>query len=71
MSQLLQVTEELTEVHPIHTKYPLLPGDVLTRDEDGTYTKQTGLGIVGFTLTPEQAATLQPVEGRIVLGGGF
>ena len=68
MSDLLMVKTEMVGVHPIHTEYPLLPGDVLTLAEDGTYTKHTGLGICGFELTPEQAATLEPTTGRIVIG---
>jgi hypothetical protein len=66
---LLMVTEEMVGVHPIHMEYPLLPGDVLTLDPDGTYHKHTGLGIVGFTLSPEQVATLKPTEGTVVIGG--
>jgi hypothetical protein len=65
------VTERMVGVHPIHTEYPLLPGDVLTRTPDGTYCKHTGLGIQGFTLSPEQAAKLKPTEGTIVLGGSL
>jgi hypothetical protein len=63
MSDLLQVTISMVGVHPAeHLRdYPLLPGDVLTLAEDGTYTKHTGLCVVGFTLSDEQAATLQPV----------
>ena len=71
MSGLLKVTTEIRGAHPKHTDYPLLPGDVLTRSADGTYTKQTGLCVFGFRLTDEQAATLKPVEGRIVLEGGW
>jgi hypothetical protein len=66
---LLKVTEEMVGVHPIHPEYPLLPGDVLTLDPDGTYTKHTGLCVLGFTLSPEQVATLKPIEGTIAIGG--
>lgn len=69
--QMLKVTQEMVGVHPLHTDYPLLPGDVLVRRPDGTFGKLTGLGIEGFTLTPEQAATLEPTEGTIVIGGGL
>lgn len=70
-SRLLQVTQEMIGVHPMHPDYPLLPGDVLMRRPDGTYGKLTGLGIEGFTLTDEQQATLEPTEGEIVFGGGL
>jgi hypothetical protein len=63
------VTEKLEGCHSIHTEYPLLPGDVLTRDEDGTYRKHTGVGIWGFELTPDQESTLKPVAGQIVMCG--
>jgi hypothetical protein len=69
--ELLQVKERLVGVHAIHVDYPLLPGDVLTRSEDGTFVKHTGLCIAGFTLSAEQAARLVPVEGEIVLEGSL
>jgi hypothetical protein len=54
------VTEQLDGCHPLHAGYPLLPGDLLKRDTDGTYAKiGPGLGIFGFVLTAEQQATLQ------------
>lgn len=71
MSDLLKVTERMVGVHPIHTEYPLLPGDVRTLDPDGTYRKHTGVGIWGFTLSPEQASTLTPIEGTIVMDGNL
>jgi hypothetical protein len=71
MNDLLLVTEKMVGVHPIHTDYPLLPGDVLTRDSDGTYVKHTGIGIFGFELTPEQEATLTPTHGQIVMDGNL
>jgi len=65
---LLRVTEQIDGAHPLHTNYPLLPGDALTRNPDGTYTKQApGIGVFGFVLTPEQQLTLEPTEGRIVI----
>lgn len=67
MSQLLKVTTTIDGAHPKHTDYPLLPGDVLTKDDDGTYIKHTGICVCGFHLTPAQEATLEPTEGRIVL----
>jgi hypothetical protein len=66
-SMMWLVTEELEGHHPIHKDYPLLPGDVLVPREDGTYGKLTGLGIEGFRLTAEQAKTLVPTDGTIVM----
>jgi hypothetical protein len=67
-NQLLRVAATIEGAHPQHTDYPLLEGDVLTREPDGTYIKHApGLGVAGFELTADQAASLQPVEGRIEL----
>lgn len=74
MTALLKVAETIRGAHPAkHLRdYPLLPGDVLTKDADGTYTKQApGLGVVGFVLTPEQAAALEEVDGTIVIGSAW
>jgi hypothetical protein len=68
---LLGVTERMVGVHSIHTDYPLLPGDVMRLDSDGTYTKLTGIAIFGFELSADQAATLTPVEGTIVMDGNL
>lgn len=67
MNGWFKVTQEINGAHPLHTDYPLLPGDVLTKvtSQDaepellGTWTKHTGICIVGFQLTPEQEATLE------------
>jgi hypothetical protein len=70
-TKLLKVTQRMMGCHPntFHVDYPLLPGDVLVLRDDGTYGKvAVGLGIEGFVLTPEQIATLEPTEGRIVIG---
>ena len=57
-----RVTEKMVGVHPEQPDYPLLPGDVLTQDKGGTWTKHgPGLGIVGFTLSVEQQETLLPL----------
>ena len=41
----------LMNVHPIHSGYPLFPGDGLIKDVDGTYTKVfEGIQISGFVI---------------------
>jgi hypothetical protein len=56
------VTEEINGARR-HDDYALLPGDLLVREEDGSYWKECpGLSIGGFHLTPEQVATLRAVE---------
>lgn len=64
---LLRVPYQINGAHPLHPNYPLLPGDVLTRDPDGTYTKHTGIGMFGFVLSPEDVTALEPVGGQIVM----
>lgn len=55
----LRVTEQIDGAHPLHTTYPLLPGDLLVKRGDGTFYKfGPGLGIEGFVLTTEQEAAL-------------
>lgn len=69
---MLEVTREMVGTNPIHPDYPLLPGDVLVREDDGTYMKVApGLGIGGFILDPTQVATLKPTTGHIVIGGSL
>lgn len=59
----LLVTEKIDGAHPKQEDYPLLPGDLLLKQSDGSFNKYfPGLAIVGFELTPEQEATLKPVE---------
>lgn len=68
----LKVTVEIDGAHPKHTKYPLLPGDMLIKREDGRFGKfGPGLGIEGFVLTAEQEATLVPVEDQAFGIGGM
>jgi hypothetical protein len=58
-----RVTEKIEGAHPKLQKYPLLPDDLLVKDADGTWAKEApGLCVVGFILTPEQEATLEPVR---------
>lgn len=58
-----EVTEQLDGCHDIHTDYPLLPGDILVEDEDGSFAKTApGLGIFGFILSSEQKSTLKELE---------
>lgn len=43
--------------------YPLLDGDLLTKELDGTWLKESpGLAVGGFRLTPLQERSLKPVE---------
>jgi hypothetical protein len=68
----LRVTVQIDGAHPMHTTYPLLPGDVLNKRLDGTFGKfGPGLGIEGFCLTPEQEASLEPVEDQPFGIGGL
>lgn len=68
----LVVTEEFQHCHPMHTHYPLLPGDLLVPQEDGTFYKHgPGLGIVGFILSQEQQASLQPCKDTVFGIGGM
>lgn len=63
MNDGFRVTETIDGAHPLHPKYPLLPGDLLVRDAGGTWAKEApGLAVIGFELTPEQEAALQPVQ---------
>ena len=58
---IFEVTETLNGTHPKHTDYPLLPGDVLVAQPDGSFYKTApGLGIMGFRLSSKQFATLVP-----------
>lgn len=58
-----KVTEQIDGAHPKVPKYPLLVDDLLVKEGDGTWTKECpGLAAGGFVLTPEQEATLRPVE---------
>lgn len=57
------VTERIDNAHPRHATFPLLQGDLLLRDEDGSYTKACpGIMVTGFRLTSQQEATLRHVE---------
>lgn len=66
-----KVTEEIKGAHPINTSYPLLPGDFLVEQEDGTFYKVApGIGMVGFVLTEEQKSRLGRYEDEHVGIGG-
>jgi hypothetical protein len=68
----LKVTETIHHASEKNPDYPLLEGDILIKQEDGTYFKfGPGLGIGGFVLTPEQEATLEPVENQPFAMGGL
>lgn len=57
-----EVVETIDNAHPRHVDYPLLPGDLITRDDDGTFGKEApGMCVLGFRLTDEQIARLKPV----------
>lgn len=52
IGQQMTPRRELKGVHPLHPEYPLLPGDVLNRRDNGTWGKfGPGLGIEGFVLS--------------------
>lgn len=59
-----RVTRELEGRHPLHERYPLLPGDLIIQDgRKGTWTKVApGLGITGFVLTPDDLGVLEPAD---------
>ena len=58
-----RVTETIWGAHPKLDAYPLLPGDLLVQDDDGTWGKEApGLAVFGFVLNEEQVETLRPVE---------
>jgi hypothetical protein len=59
-----RVTQELNGKHPIHTDYPLLPGDLLVMGRSvHEWTKVApGLGVFGFKLTAEDIQTLEPAD---------
>lgn len=57
------VTETIENALPKQGDYPLLNGDLLVLEDDGTYTKECpGLAIGGAVLTDEQKATLREVS---------
>lgn len=59
--RMYEVTEPIEDAHPLHSKYPLLPGDLLTRDENDTWMKECpGIAVYGFVLTDEQVSKLRP-----------
>lgn len=67
-----KVTETIEGAHPRHTKYPLLPGDLLIEQRDGTFVKWApGLAVGGFTLTDEQRDSLGIYEEQPVGIGGM
>lgn len=57
-----RVTTTIEGAHPTIKDYPLLPGDLLTREPGGTWMKEApGLAVGGFELSKEQEAALEPV----------
>jgi hypothetical protein len=58
-----QVTTTIEHAHPKLDAYPLLPGDLIVREPDGTWMKEApGLAVGGFVLSEAQEAALEPVE---------
>lgn len=67
----LKVTERIDGAHPTLTDYPLLPGDLIIGQPDGTFYKfGPGLGVTGFELTPEQILTCESYEDTDFAIGG-
>lgn len=64
-----RVVKTLERKSTQHPDYPLLPGDIVTRESDGRWMKHApGLGIGGFLLTEEDVATLEEApEARWVI----
>lgn len=59
------VTVAIHGAHPRLPDYPLLPDDLLVREEPGTWMKESpGLAVSGFVLTREQEQSLKPVDFR-------
>lgn len=58
-----RVTETIEGSHPRLENYPLLSGDLLVQEPDGFWTKTCpGICVLGFVLTSEQEAALEPVQ---------
>jgi hypothetical protein len=58
-----RVTEVLYGTNDRHPDYPLLPGDLLSKSEDGSLFKVApGLGIGGFRLDDREWSTLESVD---------
>jgi len=60
-----EVAEQIDNAHPLHTNYPLLPGDLLVRVKGRTRTfakEAPGIAVIGFVLTREQVSSLRPVR---------
>lgn len=57
------VTQTIEEAHPLHPTYPLLQGDLLVRDSDGTFAKVCpGLHVSGFVLKQLDLFNIHPVK---------
>lgn len=62
MSNGYIVEETIEGAHFSIKNYPLIRGDLIMEEPDGTYFKEfPGIGIGGFTLTEEQKSRLRPV----------
>lgn len=58
-----EVTVRIADAVPLHPGYPLLPGDLLIRNEDDSYTKVApGIAVGGIRLSDSQSSTLRPAR---------
>lgn len=58
-----RVPFEIDNAHPKLPKYKLLEGDILTRQEDGTFMKECpGVAVGGFVLSDEEIDALEDVK---------
>jgi hypothetical protein len=69
-----RVTATIEGANAKHPTYPLLEGDMLIEQPDGSFYKTApGLGIYGFVLTEEQRASIELWENppRVEIVGGL
>lgn len=63
MALMFEVTQRIDGANDTHPEYPLLPNDLLAREDDGTWTKVCpGLCIMGFVLSIKEIRTLRARE---------
>ncbi len=54
---------------PIRSTFTIFPDDILHKNKDGTYTKETGLCITGLNLKDEDVEQVV-VNGTMIISGG-